>query len=208
MKKCSCCKKLKKLKSFGRDQSKDDKLNSRCIKCCRKQNKKSYKKHKQKILKKGRDKYKENPEIKLLAIKTYRKTEKGRLANSNRVKKWSKKNRHKINKYIKLKCTIDIEFKLKRYLRTRLYGALKKQYKTGSAVKDLGCTIAELKQHLESKFQPGMTWDNYGKWHIDHICPLASFNLKDREQLLIVCNYTNLQPLWAKDNIQKRDKNG
>jgi len=61
---------------------------------------------------------------------------------------------------------------------------------------------------LESKFQPDMNWDNWASdgWHIDHIKPLASFDLTDREQLLIACHYTNLQPLWAKDNIAKSDK--
>jgi hypothetical protein len=81
---------------------------------------------------------------------------------------------------------------------------LKRSQKTGSAVRDLGCTISELKKHLESKFQLGMTWGNRGKeWHIDHIIPLAQFNLQDRQQFLIACHYTNLQPLWAKDNIVK-----
>jgi hypothetical protein len=57
---------------------------------------------------------------------------------------------------------------------------------------------------MESKFQPGMTWDNRGKeWHIDHIIPLATFNLQDRRQFLVACHYTNLQPLWARDNMVK-----
>jgi len=75
----------------------------------------------------------------------------------------------------------------------------------GSAVNDLGCTIDELKARLESPFQPGMTWDNWGLygWHIDHIIPLASFNLEDREQFLKVNHYTNLQPLWCDDNWEK-----
>jgi len=99
----------------------------------------------------------------------------------------------------------DLNFKLACAIRSRLGTALKDDAKSGSAVKDLGCTIPELKAHLESKFQVGMTWDNWSKdgWHIDHIKPLASFNLEDREQFLEAVNYTNLQPLWATDNIQK-----
>jgi hypothetical protein len=91
-------------------------------------------------------------------------------------------------------------------LRSRLYQAIRWESKAGSAVSDLGCSIPELKQYLESKFQPGMTWDNYGQWHIDHINPLAKFDLTDREQFLQACHFTNLQPLWAVDNLAKRDK--
>lgn len=91
-------------------------------------------------------------------------------------------------------------------LRSRFNKAFKNNYKTGSAVQDLGCSIDELKLHLESKFADGMTWDNYGKWHIDHIKPLNSFNLSDLEQLKIACHYTNLQPMWAKDNLKKGDR--
>lgn len=74
----------------------------------------------------------------------------------------------------------------------------------------LSCSdrISIILSMLESKFQPDMNWDNWASdgWHIDHIKPLASFDLTDREQLLIACHYTNLQPLWAKDNIAKSDK--
>ena len=75
-------------------------------------------------------------------------------------------------------------------------------------VKDLGCSIEELKTHLESQFQPRMTWDNYGKWHIDHIKPLSNFNLENKEEFKEACNYKNLQPLWAKDNLIKGAKYG
>ena len=102
----------------------------------------------------------------------------------------------------------DIQYKLSCNLRIRLHHAINRNQKIGSAIKDLGCTIEQLKQYLESKFQAGMTWDNWtlDGWHIDHIKPLASFDLTDRKQLLEACHYTNLQPLWAKDNLTKNDK--
>jgi hypothetical protein len=101
----------------------------------------------------------------------------------------------------------DIEFKMRDTLRSRLKHALKNNQKIGSAVRDLGCTIPELKSYLESKFLPGMSWGNWSLngWHIDHIKPLSKFDLTDREQFLKACHYSNLQPMWANDNRSKRD---
>ena len=72
----------------------------------------------------------------------------------------------------------------------------------------LGCTIPELKFYLEGKFQDGMSWSNwtYNGWHLDHIIPLSFFNLSKEDEFKKACHYTNLQPLWAKDNIRKSDK--
>ena len=106
-------------------------------------------------------------------------------------------------KYSKNRKLNDINYKISGYLRSRLLASLKKQNKTGSAVRDLGCSIEFLKQYLESKFKPGMTWSNHGKWHIDHIIPLSAFDLTIRKELLKACHYTNLQPLWAYENILK-----
>jgi hypothetical protein len=98
--------------------------------------------------------------------------------------------------------------KISHNLRRRLQKALKGNFKSGSAVRDLGCSIEELKRHLESQFKPGMSWNNYGRdgWHIDHIIPLSKVDLSDREQLKKVCHYTNLQPLWAIDNLSKGNR--
>jgi hypothetical protein len=101
----------------------------------------------------------------------------------------------------------DPGFKLACSLRIRLCRALAKKYKTGSAVRDLGCSIEFFRGYLEAKFVPGMTWKNYGShWHIDHKIPFASINIQDREQLLSVLHYTNLQPLWKEDNLRKGAK--
>jgi len=129
------------------------------------------------------------------------KTRRKEYLESNRDKELLRK------KNYRLKNKTNQQYKLSINLRNRLNCALKNNFKSGSAVKDLGCSIEQLKKYLESKFQIGMTWDNYGLhgWHIDHIKPLSSFDLSDRSQLLEACHYTNLQPLWAIDNLVKGD---
>ena len=99
----------------------------------------------------------------------------------------------------------DNEYKLACHLRSRLNIAIKRGYKAGSAVRDLGCSISELVLHLEAQFRQGMRWENWARdgWHIDHIKPLALFDLADRDQFLQACHFTNLQPLWAKENLSK-----
>jgi hypothetical protein len=90
-------------------------------------------------------------------------------------------------------------------LRNGFQRAIQKGCENASAVRDLGCSIEEFKFYIESKFQPGMTWDNWSRtgWHMDHILPLDSFDLSDLEQQLKACHYSNLQPLWAKENLKK-----
>lgn len=127
------------------------------------------------------------------------------------VRSWQIKNKEQVANYRKAyqknKYHKDIQFRIGTVLRSRLKQAIKNNFKIGSAIKDLGCSITELKSYLESKFLFGMSWDNYGLygWHIDHIKPLSAFDLSDRKQMLEACHYTNLQPLWAKDNLSKND---
>ncbi len=106
------------------------------------------------------------------------------------------------NNYANMRYKTDINYRLAKNIRNRIYKLIKGN-RPGSAVKNLGCTIEELKLHLESKFQDNMSWDNYGKWHIDHIRPLDGFNLTNPEEFKKACHYSNLQPLWAPDNIRK-----
>jgi hypothetical protein len=104
----------------------------------------------------------------------------------------------------------DVMFVLAATLRCRVRNALRQQScRKGDKTIDLvGCTVAEFMDWLESKFLPGMTWENRGRhgWHIDHIIPLAKFDLSDPVQQAAAFHYTNLQPLWAKDNLRKSDK--
>ena len=100
------------------------------------------------------------------------------------------------------------EFKLREYLRNRVREVLKEQksIKSQSTFELIGCSPKQLRNHIEKLFKKDMDWNNYGKWHIDHIIPCSKFNLIDPEQQKICFNYKNLQPLWAKDNIIKSNK--
>jgi hypothetical protein len=91
-------------------------------------------------------------------------------------------------------------------LRARLAKAVKDPPKRGSFVRDLGCSISEFRDYIAKLFTAGMSWDNYGEWEFDHILPLSRVDLSDREQFLIVANYTNYQPLWSKENSSKGNR--
>lgn len=100
----------------------------------------------------------------------------------------------------------DPAFRLAQNLRNRLNKVLKGRLKAGSAIRELGCSPSELKTHIENQFKPGMDWKNHGDWHVDHIKPLSKFDLTDLSELREACHYSNLQPLWAKENLEKRDR--
>jgi hypothetical protein len=116
----------------------------------------------------------------------------------------NRQNLSKIAKRKRERERVDINYKLINRLRSRLNHAIRR----GHALKNLGCSIDELKLFLETKFQPGMSWSNYGDWHIDHIRPLCSFDLTQQEALKEAGHFSNLQPLWARDNLRKGAKNG
>jgi hypothetical protein len=114
------------------------------------------------------------------------------------------------NTYTKRRRSVDPAFKMLGALRNRLNVVLKiaGAQKAARTEELLGCSIEHFREHLAEQFQPGMTWDNHGKWHIDHIRPCASFDLADPKQQRECFNYRNLQPLWAIDNIKKGAKYG
>jgi hypothetical protein len=127
------------------------------------------------------------------------------MYNKDYSKEWRKKN----PQYDSNREQEDLQHKLKRRLRSRLHDAVKWNYKVGSAVADLGCSIGEFKLYIENQFydrkdETKMTWDNYGEWHLDHVQPLCSFNLEDRTEFLEACSWLNIRPLWAEENQARR----
>jgi hypothetical protein len=155
------------------------------------------------------------------AVIEYRKSQKYketmrlyRLNNREKINKYKRenyrKNKHfkriQDKKYYNKKINSDPVFKFKCRIRTRLYQFFKTRglKKYTSTANLIGINYKDAFLFIEKKFKNGMTWDNYGKWHIDHIIPLAS--AKNIEDITRLCHYTNLQPLWADENIEKNDK--
>lgn len=120
------------------------------------------------------------------------------------TRQWSKENTgHARQRY-----ATDEQYRLSNILSARFRAALRGNRKSGRAIKLLGCSIEEFRRHIEAQWQPGMTWENHRRygWHLDHIRPLNSFDLSDPEQQAMACHYTNMQPLWWRENISKRDR--
>ncbi len=116
-------------------------------------------------------------------------------ANEDYMKNWFQNNKEKQKLYIRNKRANNFNYKLYCNLKSRIKIALKENPRYKSTLEYIGCSIEELKQHLANKFTDGMSFDNYGKWHIDHIKPCSAFDLSKLEEQEKCFNYTNLQPL-------------
>lgn len=208
MKTCIKCKLQKDLNDFTNNKAKKD---GKCVYCrdCYAIVNKEWRKNNPEKDKKIHDKWKKNniENVRKNRLKSYYK-HKEKISKYS--KEYRKKNkdiiREKNRYYVKKKYYEDINFRLTILIRGRLWKAITRDSKQSSALTLLGCTIDELKSYLEKKFTKGMTWKNYGDWHIDHIKPCCSFDLTDFEQQKLCFHYSNLQPLWAKDNIRKSGK--
>lgn len=190
-KKCPECRKLLPRSKFYFQKSRGN-LSGYCIKCDNKKSAERRKKH---------------PKYQYDYNKKYYLENRDKILEHNRqwVKKNMKSNLEYKNKWKKDKYKNSPIHKLKELLRSRFKTALviKNIKKNIRILDNIGCNVVQLKKHLESQFQPGMTWKNHGKWHVDHIKPLATARTED--QLKKLFHYTNLQPLWAKDNLKKKD---
>ena len=126
--------------------------------------------------------------------------------------RWEKENRGRRRVYKKEKYRRDPNYRMACCIRSRTYKKIGQELggSNVSAIRDLGCTMAELVKHLELQWLPSMSWSNHGNdsgdWSIDHIRPFASFDLTDPEQVKQVVHYTNLRPMWHIDNIKKGAK--
>lgn len=196
---CKKCDEIKPHTLFNKNKCKKDGLQSCCKSCMRTVQKASYNKHRKK---------------RNISSLAYSKTDKGRKYRRS----WAKKRYHSDPEYRKKciknvveherkKLATDPTYKLLHYMRGRLRKAVKGYGdKHDTTLKLVGCDSNKLREYIESKFTEGMAWENYGEWHVDHIRPCCSFDLSQEEDQRQCFHYTNLQPLWAKDNFQKGGK--
>lgn len=116
----------------------------------------------------------------------------------NKERDRPKRRAYKNNKY-----HTDPNYRIKEAYSSRIRGALKKGSKHAGTLELLGCTIPELREWLEKRFFPGMTWDNFGDWNIEHIQPCCAFDLTKISHQKYCFHYLNLRPYWANDNLVK-----
>lgn len=220
MKQCLICKAIKPLSDFHRQASRPSGLGDWCKPCKSERKRASYRanpeKHlltaakyrtenadkvaaakrkcyqakREQYLAKCKARYLEKRETILKTNAEYRRNNKAEKAKRDR-------------KYVRARMDSDPLFRLTYTVRNRIFQAFRDRGfgKHSKTREMLGCDWETVKTHIELQFKPGMRWENRSEWHIDHIIPLAS--AKDEEQMIALCHYTNLQPLWAAENIAK-----
>ena len=183
-------------------------LRSHCKTCHSAKNKKLYEATREVVLEKKKQYRDDNKEVIKERNKRYysenKETHKARVKQYREAHKEAYAEQKK--QYRRTKLQNGIGFRLLDNCRRRVNLAIKNNSKSASTIELIGCTVEELKAHLEAQFTEGMSWDNYGQWHIDHIKPCAMFDFTDEAQQRECFHFTNLQPLWAEDNLRKSDK--
>lgn len=210
---CNSCHIEKELTEFGRDKNKKDGLKNTCKDCRKIESKNRYLKNPQYFM----DYRKNHRDEILIKLKKWReknpeKRKESYQKNIDKEKQYSikyrKNNGDYYRKYQNIRYNTDELFKLRKIITSRINKKINKidVDKSQKTIEILGCTIDFLKTFIELQFSDGMNWENHGLfgWHIDHKIPLSS--AKNRLELEKLCHYSNLQPLWANENISKRDK--
>ena len=232
MKKCSQCRQIKPLDDFYKDKRAKDGLQCECKECHKqyKQNPETKRiwvyKNKDKKRESNKRWMLENPEKYRLAKKKNQDKDTTKIMVNNRSKLYRENNREKekarcenwrknnieraraVGRLQRKKRMQKLEYRIASSLSRAIYQALKENKEGGKWRSNVGYTMTELRQHLESQFIKGMSWDNYGKWHIDHVIPQAFFEYGsvNEVEFKMCWRLENLQPLWAIDNLRKSNK--
>lgn len=193
---------------FGKTKQSASGLKGTCKKCLYAYNKIYHDKNKEELILKRRIYYQENKKLLYDKKKEYTKKNKEKVAET--AKRYKEQNKEKLkewqNKYTIDRLNTDKAFREAFRLRNQLRRMLFKKADTEKNRSLVGCDVEQLTKHFESLFCDGMNWENHGThgWHIDHIIPCVAFDLMNEQEVKECFHYTNLQPLWAKDNMKKR----
>jgi hypothetical protein len=196
---CPKCKTDKDLLLFGRDKRRKSGYKVYCKQCCNKETTRCQ-----------QNKRKSDPDWYIKKLEHGKKYKKNRkIVDTD----WDLRVKKQIRECNKKRLQNDSLYRLVCLMRTRTYEAFKSKRwnKDSKFAQYVGCSIDELKTHIESLWQLGMSWDNHGlyddnnlTWQIDHIKPLSLADSED--ELIKLLHYTNLQPLWTIDNLKKGGK--
>jgi len=226
MKKCNKCNLEKDYDLFYKDKTKKDGYMNYCKSC-----KKIYEsENKEKIKQSKKIYYSENKEIIIAKNRKYISENKDKVKemyreyyinnkdskieyqkkyyniNKEKIQKYKKDNSVKINERYNKRYKNDDLFRLKKTIRCLIYKTLKSSdnNKKSNTTEILGCSYEDFKLYIEEQFVEGMSWENYGEWHLDHKIPISW--AETEEQVYELNKYTNFQPLWAFDNQSKNNK--
>lgn len=200
---CSLCGESKSTSEFSPRSDRKIAYRSKC-KCCERLCRNEYNEQNRLYVRGLQQKWVDaNPEKSRAKVKKYQATDKGKVV----ARKSDKKRLKSHNEYARQRYFTDPQWNMNMKLRRRVDRVLRQRKisKSTKTMELLGCTYVEFNIYIESRFTPNMSWDKIlsGEIHLDHIRPCASFDLTDIEQQKVCFHYSNLQPLWAKDNLSK-----
>ena len=218
LKVCTECKEEKEISNFHIKKSSSDGHKSKCKKCISVLSKEYYLDNKNNILKKCKTYKNNNKEKCKISRKTYYNNNKEKCKEVDRLyykenkenkritrNEYRKNNREKVRLQEKALKDKNPTYRLGCSVRTLIGNSIsKKGYRKNSKTANiLGVSIPEFKIYLESQFKQGMSWENRGDWHIDHIIPISF--AENEEEVIMLNHYTNLRPLWKVENLSKND---
>jgi hypothetical protein len=206
---CKRCEVDKPTIEFGDNKNNKDGKSIYCKKCELERGREYREKNRKKVNTSSKNYRKNNPEKYKEVIKKYLEknpnmtsTERGKIYRQS--EEWRNKFKIVTKKWKLKKIKEDGFYRMKINLRNRIREYLIGESKAMRTKEIVGLDKSEFKLYIQNKFVDGMSWENYGKWHLDHIKPLCI--AKDNEEVLLLNYYTNLQPLWAEDNLKKGKK--
>jgi len=207
-KKCTKCEEVKAFDEYGKRKTSKDGLHGWCKACVAIYHNQYNKQYRQDNKEKSKQYYQDNKERLVKQQKQYYQDNKEECKKQQ--KQYRQDNKEKIAKrqrqYEKKRRANDPAYRMIRNLRKGLWKAMSGNSKPKKTMELLGCSKEHLEHHLEAQFTDGMTLENYGEWQIDHIQAVSRFDHNEPEQVAVCWHYTNLQPMWAEDNIIKSNK--